>query len=963
MPSVVTKRVRDVARELGVDVKEVLATAEKVGIRGKRAVSSLTDDETRRIQQALRRDADSASSVGVGEERVVKDQEGQARVERRLSANVIRRRAASQSPSATSSQAVESSPGSDSPQADSAASSDALLEPLEAITPSPLEETVLPPPLPFADELLRGDRAGVELSPAQLDEGGMPSAPTSAAATQTGGQNLPTVEAESGTRLDAISPEWLEEGAAAASATEVADVGGISAAPTPGEALPQNVTAGALGGGTATATPGVEKPRRGPVVLGKINLNQLNQQPATGRGRVTRERMGTPVARDRMPPLVPPPPPTDDRPRKKKRRVVERGELAEAVDLERHRSRVPKKKKAAPGQEVQKTEVTIPRAHKRVIRVGSDAINVRDLAREMAVREAEVVKALLELGVVAGVNQLVDFDTATLVADHFGFTLERRVDNLESRLEEESQAVSGEEFLQPRPPVVTIMGHVDHGKTSLLDAVRKTNVTAQEAGGITQHIGAYTVDVHGRQITFLDTPGHEAFTAMRARGAKVTDIVVLVVAADDGVMPQTVEAINHARAANVPIIVAVNKIDKPEANLERVTRQLTEYGLVPEEWGGDTIFVKVSAKTQEGISELLDMILLQADVLELKANPSKRASGTIIEAKLDRGRGPVATVLIQEGTLHEGEPFVCGPFFGRVRALINDRGQRVKEAGPSVPVEILGLEGVPEAGSAFVVAPDEATARTIAEQRQARAREESLVKSARITLEDLNRRIQAGDVKELRVVLKADVQGSVEALSTALARLSSDEVKLKILHASVGGIKESDVDLAAASGAIVIGFNVRPESKATEEARRQGVEIRLYDVIYNVVNDLRDALQGLLAPTIREVVLGRAEVREVFRIPGVGNVAGVQVLEGKMLRNAEVRLIRDSVVVYTGRVASLRRFREDVREVLAGYECGIGLENFQDIKVGDIVEAFEKQEVARQLPPAQGRAVAGERRG
>lgn len=960
MSSVVTKRVRDVARELGVEVKELLEAAERMGIRGKRPLSGLTDEETRRIQQALGRDPESAVSVAIGEERVIRDHEGQTRVERRLSANVIRRRAATGSPATPAAQQAETAPVSqaESPTTAVPSAPEAFLEPLQAIAPTPLDDTALPPPLPLDNEVgglgeVEADRA-VGLGDADSSPAAAPGIESRA---ETGHEEL---------RQDTIGGAEQEVVSAAAKIVPtpamVPSLDSGSSAPSPGQ-----VEAGSEASSRApvTAAEGeAEAPLRGPKVLGRINLRQVSPPAGPNRGRQMRDRAGGGVGRDRVPVLVPPPPPPlgDDRPRKKKRRVVERGELPETVDMERPRHRVPRKKKASPGQEVQKTEITVPRAHKKVIRLAGDAINVRDLAREMAVREAEVVKVLLELGVVAGVNQPVDFDTATLVADHFGFTVERRVDDLEWRLEEESSAVAGEEHLQPRPPVVTIMGHVDHGKTSLLDAIRKTNVTAQEAGGITQHIGAYTVDVRGRQITFLDTPGHEAFTAMRARGAKVTDIVVLVVAADDGVMPQTVEAINHARAANVPIIVAVNKIDKPEANFERVTRQLTEYGLVPEEWGGDTIFVKVSAKTQEGLPELLDMILLQADVLELKANPSKRAAGTIIEAKLDRGRGPVATVLIQEGTLHEGEPFVCGPYFGRVRALINDRGQRVKEAGPSVPVEILGLEGVPEAGSAFTVAPDEATARAIAEQRQAKVREESLVKSSRITLEDLNRRIQAGDVKELRVVLKADVQGSVEALSAALSQLSSDEVKLKILHASVGGIKESDVDLAAASGAIVIGFNVRPEAKASEEARRQGVEIRLYDVIYNVVNDVRDALQGLLAPTIREVILGRAEVREVFKVPAVGSVAGVQVLEGKILRSAEVRLIRDSVVVYTGRIASLRRFKEDVREVAAGYECGVALQNFQDIKVGDVIESFEKEEVARQLPLSQGRAVAGERR-
>jgi len=498
--------------------------------------------------------------------------------------------------------------------------------------------------------------------------------------------------------------------------------------------------------------------------------------------------------------------------------------------------------------------------------------------------------------------------------------------------------------------VVTIMGHVDHGKTSLLDVIRQTHVTDQEQGGITQHIGAYSVQVDGRSVTFLDTPGHEAFTAMRARGAKVTDLVTLVVAADDGVMPQTVEAINHARAAGVPVIVAVNKIDRPDADLERVKRELMNYGLVSEELGGDTIFAPVSAKTGEGIPHLLEMILLQADVMELRAHPDTLARGAIIEAKLDRGRGPVATILVQEGVLKVGDPFVCGAQYGRVRAMIDSWGNKVDKASPSMPVEILGLTGVPEAGESFVVLKDEAKARQVAEHRRAKRRETKLTKSSgRTTLEDFYQQVQAGEVKELRVIVKADVQGSVEAVSEALSRLSTKEVKLTVLHAAVGGISESDVLLAAASRGIIIGFTVRPESKAMQLAEREGIEIRLYNIIYEVIEDIRAALEGLLEPTYREKPLGRAEVRQVFTISRIGLVAGCMVSEGRLIRGAQARLLRDRAVVYQGRVASLRRFKDDVREVAFGAECGVNLENFQDVHVGDVIEAYELEQVLRRL--------------
>jgi translation initiation factor IF-2 len=581
----------------------------------------------------------------------------------------------------------------------------------------------------------------------------------------------------------------------------------------------------------------------------------------------------------------------------------------------------------------------------------------------MGVKASEVIKKLIGLGLMATINQVLDIETATLVAADFDYTVENVAFDVEAALEVGHEMGNGEEKLETRPPVVTIMGHVDHGKTSLLDAIRKTNVTAREYGGITQHIGAYSVQVDGRSVTFLDTPGHEAFTAMRARGARVTDLVTLVVAADDGIMPQTVEAINHAKAARVPVIVAVNKIDKPGADTERVKRELMNYGLVSEEYGGETIVAPVSAKTGEGIPHLLEMILLQADVLELRAHPDKLARGAIVEAKLDRGRGPVATVLVQEGVLKVGDAFVCGAEYGRVRAMVDSWGERVEKASPSVPVEILGLTGVPEAGDSFVVLSDEAKARQVAEHRRAKRRETELTKSSsRTTLEDFYQQVQAGEVKELRVIVKADVQGSAEAVSESLSRLSTTEVKLVVLHSSVGGISESDVLLASASKGIIIGFNVRPKGKTTQLADREGVEIRLYNIIYEVIEDVRAALEGMLEPTYREKPLGKAEVRQVFTVSRLGLVAGSVVTEGRITRGAHARILRDRAVVYEGRIGSLRRFKDDVREVVSGVECGIGLEGFQDVRAGDVIDAYELEQVLRRLetrpqPEAERRAV------
>jgi translation initiation factor IF-2 len=606
-----------------------------------------------------------------------------------------------------------------------------------------------------------------------------------------------------------------------------------------------------------------------------------------------------------------------------------------------HKSRKKGKERDLPGQ----TELTTPKAIKRIIRI-SETITIGELAKRMGIKATDLIKAMMKMGTMVTINHVLDFDTAAILSSDYGYEVENVAVDLDEILEFTPDAP---ELLQMRPPVVTIMGHVDHGKTSLLDAIRQANVIAGEAGGITQHIGAYDVELHGRKITFLDTPGHEAFTAMRARGAKVTDIVILVVAADDGVMPQTKEAINHAKAAGVPIIVAINKVDKPEARPEKVKQELTEHGIVASEWGGDTTMVEVSAKQRINLEGLLEMILLQADVMDLKANPDKAAKGTIVEGKLDKGRGPVATVLVQEGTLRTGDYCVVGIHSGRVRAMQNDRGERVLTAGPAMPVEVIGLSGVPDAGDIFVAMTDEKQAKEIATLRQIKQREIELAKHAKMSLEQLYEKIQKGEVKDLNVIVKADVQGSVEAVAETLRKLSTDAVRLNVIHTAVGAITESDVNLATASNAIIIGFSIRPEVKAQAMAEKEGVDIRLYNVIYDAVDDIKKAMEGLLDPVFKEKYLGRAEIREIFSVPKIGNVAGCYVQDGKVLRNSQVRLLRDNVVVYEGKLGTLRRFKDDVKEVASGYECGMGLENYNDIKVGDIIESFEMEKTAAKL--------------
>ena len=691
-----------------------------------------------------------------------------------------------------------------------------------------------------------------------------------------------------------------------------------------------------------TEPPAVEAPRTPPPSLAKAEPEARPQRP---------QREAPPAVSP--PPAAPPKPEMKGKKKPKKVEVVEipkgkptkKREVRERADLYAEGEvRVPGRRKGLKKaiKKMGKAELTVPKAIKRRVKVG-ESITVGELAKRMGIKSSEVIKQLLSMGVMANINYPIDYDSAVLVASEFGFEVERaevqEVDLL-AVAEDKGEAV-------PRPPVVTIMGHVDHGKTSLLDAVRESRVVASEAGGITQHIGAYHVELpQGNMVVFLDTPGHEAFTAMRARGAQVTDLVVLVVAADDGVMEQTQEAINHARAAGVPLVVAVNKIDKPNANPERVKRELANLGVVPEEWGGDILFSEVSAKKHLGIDDLLEKILLQAEVLDLKAPAEIRAQGRIIEARLDKGRGPVGTVLVQKGTLHQGDYFVCGPEYGRVRALFDDMGNRVEVVTPGLPVEVQGFSGVPEAGDEFQVLEDERKVKQIAMMRQQKQREAALARLSRVSLERLYQQIKEGAVKELKVIMKADVQGSIEALTKALSELGNEEIKVNIIHTGIGDVTESDIMLASASDAIVVGFNVKTNPKAQSLAEQEQVDVRFYNIIYNLLNEIQAAMEGMLEPLVEEKVTGQAEVRAVFSVSKVGTVAGCMVQDGKVERNSLARVKRKGAVLVEGaRVNSLKRFKEDVKEVLAGYECGIGLDKFNDFQAGDIIEAYVQEKV------------------
>ena len=627
----------------------------------------------------------------------------------------------------------------------------------------------------------------------------------------------------------------------------------------------------------------------------------------------------------------------------KKMNIVE--EYEDEILTQEEKKENKKKKKTRKQIQAEKEKAEAEFAENTIIEL-REAITVKELCDLIQKPYAEVIKKLMLAGVMASLNAEIDYDTAAKVCDSFGLLYEKKV--VSEELEEiEEEEKDDEKNLVKRPPIITVMGHVDHGKTSLLDAIRKSKVTTTEAGGITQHIGAYTVTINGESITFLDTPGHEAFTAMRARGAQITDIVILVVAADDGIMPQTEEAINHCKAANVPIVVAINKIDRPNANIDRVKQELTEYGLVAEDWGGDTICVPVSAKKGENIDQLLEMVLLTAEMLELKANPKRKARGTVIEAKLDKGRGPVASLLVQNGTLKVGESIIVGTTYGRIRAMFDDEGKKIRKAGPSIPVEILGLSEVPAAGDRFHFVKDEKTARSMAEAKKETIKNENMQLAHKVSLEGLYDQIKEGKVKELAIIIKADVQGSIEALRASLEKLSTDDVKVRVIHGAVGAITETDTTLAIASNAIIIGFNVRPDANATAAADRDGVEIKTYRVIYEAIEDVKSAMIGMLEPEYKEVIIGQAEVRTTYKISNVGTIAGCYVQTGKMMRNAKIRVIRDGVVIFDSTLASLKRFKDDVKEVNTSYECGLSIDKFNDIKEGDIIEAYKMEAIER----------------
>jgi translation initiation factor IF-2 len=1010
------KRIKTFAQEWGNSVDEVLASCARLKLGHAHSDSSLlTPEEAERVKHDL--DEQAQRQVLMRRETVVETSAGKV-VEKRLNATVMRRRHTEPEAGFAQAAAEPDEPfhfelesereeafaapfleerNASEPEAPALFESEPAAARLtETTAPHPVDATehsadapgahaapngaaakAEPPRAePGAAELAAGDAARTDkagptdtIAPeaTRTETAKIEEAKIETARTETARPSAPSHEARPLTRTIVEPPRPQPPGTRPTLPRMHPSAG--SGVRRIGEARPQasgrtiNLTSSAH-----NAAPSLDDGQRGPRVLGKIELPKPAPRPSaqvTRPGappRPSQPSRFAPAAPAAQPPdqgAMPPPGDAATKPGArtiKKKRVVKKGAPDFTAEREMRGLRVPKKRRALPGKEQRKTEITTPKASKRVVRI-TEGVTVSELARNMGVKAGEIIKKLMDLGVMSTLNQVLDVDTAALVASEFGYSVENVAFDIESAIEEtETEEATGE--MVPRPPVVTVMGHVDHGKTSLLDAIRHANVTEQEFGGITQHIGAYTVEANGRKITFVDTPGHEAFTAMRARGAKVTDIVVLVVAADEGVMPQTVEALNHARAAKVPIVVAINKIDRPEANVDRVKQQLTDQGLIPEDYGGDTIVVPVSARNRQGIDKLLEMLLLQADVLELKANPDRPARGTVVESELDRGRGPVATVLIQEGTLRQGDPFVSGVSYGRVRAMLDHNGQRVAEAPPATPVEIFGLSGVPEPGTPFVVVADEAKARQVAEFRRSKQREGELQKSARVSLQDLSERMKAGEVKELKVIIKGDVQGSVEALADSLSRLSTAEVKIEILHSSAGAISETDVTLASASNAVILGFNIRPEPKAAALAEKEGVEIRLYTVIYEAINEMREAMEGLLAPTYREKSLGRAEVRKTFNVPG-GTIAGSMVVDGKITRNGRARLVRDGRVVWEGKIGSLRRFKDDAREVTAGYECGIGLENYNDLKPDDVIEAFEMEAIARKLETPRADAMRG----
>jgi translation initiation factor IF-2 len=887
------KRVYELAKELGIENKEMITRLEKLGITGKSHSSSLEDSDVERIQ----RDFHAT--------------EPHEMEEKRIKSTVIRRRA------------VRSPMEEEQPETPAAEMVPVSAKPAKEEKPEPQKPAPILPVKP--------EKAPTEAIP-----------PAQKPVVSVKKEEVPTKPFETAPPVMKI-PEPEKAPAEKSPSAPVTPIP-LPARPEGKKPPPAEIAKGPAPHTTRTATiVGRREPPKQPEV--RI-IKDITPAPPKGiEPPSIRQDVDRPKKKGAKPPVEVV---IGDKLAVRKKALIKKvydkkGGRFDIVERDDRAGKWKEEKRPAVVK-MKKTEITVPKAVKRRIRIG-EAIAVGELAKKMGIKAGEIITKLMGLGLMATINQAIDSDTATLIAGEFGYQVETVAAEFEEPLLKSETPSTN---LKPRAPVVTIMGHVDHGKTSLLDAIRQTNVIDGEAGGITQAIGAYHVHIKNRDIVFLDTPGHEAFTAMRARGAQVTDIVILVVAADDGVMDQTVEAINHSRVAGVPIMVAINKIDKPGSDVDKIKQALTQYHMVPEEWGGDTIFAEVSAKKKQGIEELLELILLQADIMELKADPDRPARGVVIEAKLDRGRGPVATVLIQEGTLKEGDAFVCKTESGRVRAMINDQGQRVQQAGPSMPVEVIGFSKVPPVSAEFVCVEDEKKARSIADYWIRKERERELSATSKITLEQLYEKIKEG-AKDLNIIVKGDVQGSIEALTENLNKLSTADIKLKIIHSSTGTITETDVMLASASNAVIIGFNVRPDSHVAEIAEHEGVDIKLYDVIYNVIADVKAAMEGLLEPIFKEVVQGRAEVRELFKIKKIGTIAGCSVLDGKITRNANLKVVRDGVVVNDGKIASLRRVKDDVREVAAGMECGIGIENFNDIHLGDILEAYINEKVDRKL--------------
>ncbi|MDR2604749.1 MAG: translation initiation factor IF-2 [Desulfovibrio sp.] len=970
------KKIKELADELGVGSKDVLAAAKDLGIPAKVAGSSVSEAEAARLRNKI----SPPPEPDRPEIRVRRrSRAAEAGTERSPGDGAAPALSPSQPPAAEASGAPEAKPETPSSPADAGAqgAAEAGVEEKTAAPAGPRSgkrerrrggagRETPPARIVFMPERAAQPEQPPAPAPASAPAGDAPAAPEPAPATpetpaapQREERKRP---AAAGARSAAFSaePERHADGRAMSSAPilsarpdadgnreDGAGAAGVRVISRPDVARTPGAAPGA---GRPRPAPGARRPGPGarPGMPPRPDRPDRPDRPGQRKGPA---RPGVAGPAKGAPTLPPQEGEQARRNRGKGRRTVEFPERGRTADDDHSWSRTVQRRKVRKSKEIAPLGGTQPvKAVKRKIRV-DEFIRVSDLAHQMGLKSGEIIRVLFGLGVMATINQSLDIDTAVLVAGEFGYEIEKTgfseqdiIDAQQGHFEDNS-----EDYVV-RPPVVTIMGHVDHGKTSLLDAVRKSSVASGEAGGITQHIGAYHVKTKKGEIVFLDTPGHEAFTAMRARGAEVTDIVVLVVAADDGVMEQTREAVNHARAAGVPIMVAVNKMDKPGADVDRVKRELADLGLVSEDWGGDTTFSYVSAKTRQGLDELLELLALQAEILELKANPKRPALGHIVEARLDKGRGALGTVLIQQGALKLGDTFICGVHSGRVRAMFNDQGKKVKEAGPSIPVEVQGFEGVPEAGEEFIVITDEKSARRIAESRALKQRDRELARESRVTLETFLAR-KAGDTEAqvLSLVIKADVQGSLEAIGDALTKLSTDKVRIGIIHGGTGAVSESDVLLASASEAIIIGFNVRPSVKARELAEQEKVDIRFYDIIYKLVEDVRGAMEGMLAPVEREVFLGTAEVREIFTVPKVGVIAGCRVADGKIVRNAGLRLVRDGVVVHNGKVSSLRRFKDDVREVVKGYECGIGIDNFNDVKVGDVIEVFETVEEAATL--------------